>query len=100
MSLWSLELRLVVRGAEGDARAAVERGVAQPVPGVQVVPAAAVVVTHEVTGSWPRVPQRRAGQHPGRGHRVLQQPSAVSEPAVSVVYLLEIGTILNYRTQE
>ena len=90
MSLWSLELRLVVRGAEGDARAAVERGVAQPVPGVQVVPAAAVVVTHEVTGSWPRVPQRRAGQHPGRGHRVLQQPSAVSEPAVSVVYLLEM----------
>ena len=31
MSLWSLELRLVVRGAEGDARAAVESGVAQPV---------------------------------------------------------------------
>ena len=101
MSLWSLELRLVVRGAEGHARAAVERGVAQPVPGVQVVPAAAVVVVaHEVTGSWPHVPQRRAGQHPGRGHRVLQQPSAVSEPAVSVVYILEIGTILNYRTQE
>ena len=71
-----------------------------PVPGVQVVPAAAVVVVaHEVTGSWPRVPQRRAGQHPGRGHRVLQQPGAVSEPAVSVVYLLEIGTISNNRPQ-